>query len=67
MTKDIGADVGKDVLYPRLVDLRQRPAGNQNYAGGGNLMVDDRDVQWTALMRNPIQDCMYCFRLKIIK
>mmetsp|Transcript_41999 Transcript_41999/g.87786 ORF Transcript_41999/g.87786 Transcript_41999/m.87786 type:complete len:97 (+) Transcript_41999:151-441(+) len=65
---DIGADVGADVMDPRVVNLRQGPA-DHSYVGGGNMMVDDVQVEseWMALRSNLIRHYMYCFRLKLIK
>jgi hypothetical protein len=67
---DIGADVGADVLDPRVVNLRRGPA-EHSYAGGGNLSVEDVQVEseWTrmSLRKNLVQHYMYCFRSNVIK
>ncbi len=65
---DIVAELGADVMDPRVVNLRHGPA-DQSYMGGGNVMVDNVQVesQWTILRRNLIQHYMYCFRLNRIK
>ena len=67
-TDDIGADVGADVLDPRVVNLRRGPA-DHSYAGGGNLSVEDVQVEseWMSLRKNLVQHYMYCFRSNVIK
>ena len=65
---DIGADVGADVMDPRVVNLRRGPA-DHSYAGGGNLSVEDVQVEseWMSLRKNLVQHYMYCFRSNVIK
>lgn len=65
---DIGADVGADFLDPRVVNLRRGPA-DHSYAGGGNLSVEDVQVEseWMSLRKNLVQHYMYCFRSNVIK
>ena len=65
---DIGADVGANVMDPRVVNLRHGPA-DCSYVGGGNLMMDDVQVEseWMTLRSNLVRHYMYCFGRNLVK
>ena len=65
---DIAADMHEFKMDERIVNIRNGPA-DRNYAGGGNIMQHDVEVEneWSILRDKLIQNYMYCFRANKIE
>ena len=65
---DIAADMHELRMDERIVNIRNGPA-DRNYAGGGNIMQPDVEVEneWSMLDDKLIQNYMHCFRANKIE